>query len=78
MGLNESFDIEPTPEGYFDVVGILDQNSGSGSDGYQLLAMQAGDFSPVPEPGTVALLAAGLVTCWLGIWRGRFARRPAR
>jgi len=78
LGLNESFDLEPTPEGYFDVVGILDQASRLGTDGYQLLAMQAGDFSPVPEPGTVALLAAGLVTCWLGMCRGRFARRPAR
>ncbi|HUT10445.1 MAG TPA: PEP-CTERM sorting domain-containing protein [Thermoguttaceae bacterium] len=76
LGLNESFDLEPTPEGYFHVVGILDQLSPGGTGDYRLLAMQAADFSPVPEPGSVALLAAGAVTFWIGARQRR--RRKAR
>jgi len=44
----------------FDVVGILDQAASDGvysTDGYQLLAMDAGDFTP--EPASVALLLLG-------------------
>jgi len=46
----------------FNVVGILDQSSTSGTygtDGYQLLAMNATDFSAVPEPAALAMLAVG-------------------
>lgn len=44
LGRNDSFNTSPAPQGYFDVVGILDQASASGRDGYRLLAVHAGDF----------------------------------
>ena len=53
-------------------MGILDQSATHGTystDGYQLLAMNAADFTAVPEPGSLALLAAG----WLML-----ARRKGR
>jgi len=59
LGLSDSFDTAPAPEGYFNAVGIMDQKSSSGMGGYRLLAMQAGDFAAVPEPATLVLLAAG-------------------
>ena len=46
----------------FNVTGILDQASSSGvygTDGYQLLALDPGGFSPVPEPTCLALLLLG-------------------
>ncbi len=60
LGLDESYSTLPAPEGPFDVVGILDQNSSSGQDGYRLLVMDAGDFATVPESGSLALLTAGM------------------
>ena len=72
LGLNDSFDAVPAPEGYFDVVGIIDQDSAKGMDGYRLLAMHADDFAPVPEPATLMLLAAGVATLLIG---GRLRRR---
>jgi len=75
LGRSESFDMEPMPEGYFHVVGILDQKSSSGTGDYRLLAMHAEGFSPVPEPGSVALLAAGAVAFWIGTRQRR--RRKA-
>ena len=76
LGLNESFDSELPPEGYppegyFNLVGIMDQKSSSGIDGYRLLAMRAGDFSPIPEPATVMLLAAGAALLLIRVWRRR-------
>lgn len=61
LGLNPSFDgTELFVVGeHFNVVGILDQASANGMDGYHLLAMNAGDFSAVPEPATLAMLAMG-------------------
>jgi len=71
LGLNDSFDALPAPEGYFNVVGIMDQKSSSGVGGYRLLAMRAGDFFPVPEPTTPALLAAGAASLLIGFRRRR-------
>jgi len=71
LGLSDSFDTAPAPEGYFNVVGIMDQKSSSGMGGYRLLAMQAGDFSAVPEPTTLALMAAGAAPLLIGFRRRR-------
>jgi hypothetical protein len=71
LGLNDSFETLPAPEGYFNVVGIMDQKSSSGVGGYRLLAMRAGDFSPVPEPASFALLAAGAAPLLIGVRRSR-------
>ena len=71
LGLSDSFDTEPAPEGYFNVVGIMDQSSAEGTDGYRLLAMRTSDFSPVPEPTAILLLAAGAATLLIGTWRSR-------
>jgi hypothetical protein len=77
LGLNDSFDTASPPEGYFNVIGIMDQASSSGTGGYRLLAMQASDFSPVPEPASLALLAAGAATLLIGLGRGRRQHRGA-
>ena len=72
LGLNPSFDgTELFASGeHFDVVGVLDQKATDGvysTDGYQLLAMNADDFTPVPEPVGLAMLALG----GLGLLRRR-------
>ncbi|RPI64616.1 MAG: PEP-CTERM sorting domain-containing protein [Planctomycetaceae bacterium] len=61
LGLNSSFNgTELFAAGeHFNVTGILDQASSNGMGGYQLLAMNASDFAPVPEPATLTLLAIG-------------------
>jgi PEP-CTERM motif len=67
LGLNSSFD---GTELYglgerFNVVGILDQAASDGTystDGYQLLAMNANDFTPVPEPGSLVAIALAVAT----------------
>jgi len=73
LGRHPSFDNQPMPQGYFNVRGILDQNSRSGTGGYQLLAMRAADFAPssIPEPGSVAMLLAGgaCLLCFAGRMR---------
>ena len=69
LGLDANFLSMAAPTGYFDVTGILDQFSGGGngaSPGYQLLALNASDFSTVPEPGTLVLLAAGALAVLFG------------
>jgi hypothetical protein len=74
LGLNPSFDAVAAPEGYFDVVGILNQSSGTGKDGYYLLVMNAADFTilPIPEPAGAVLLAAGMAMLLVGArWRRR-------
>ena len=38
LGRNDGFDVQAPPS-YFNVVGVMDQSSGSGRDGYQVLAM---------------------------------------
>jgi hypothetical protein len=75
LGLNDSFETLPAPEGYFNVVGIMDQASSSGTGGYRLLAMHAGDFAPVPEPTTPTLLAAGAASLLIGFRRTNASRR---
>ena len=59
LGLDESFDKQAAPEGMFNVIGIMDQNDFNGTAGYQLLAMNAGDFQVVPEPSSAALVLLG-------------------
>lgn len=63
IGLNGGFDgsalVEPGET--FSAVGVLDQSSFSGVDGYQLLVMNPGDISVVPEPLSLsAFTMAGL------------------
>lgn len=77
LGLSQSFDVTPPPEGYSNVVGIMDQKSSSGTGGYRLLAMQAGDFSVVPEPTSLVLLAVGAAPLLIGLRRSR-RHRTAR
>jgi len=53
LGLSEEFSGNPAPPGAFDVVGIFNQESGSGSDGtfgYQLWVTALSDIDPYP-PG---------------------------
>ena len=60
LGYNASFSTTSAPTGYFNVTGIFDQFSTDlGTDGYQLLAMNAGDFAAVPEPSVIVLLIVG-------------------
>jgi len=64
LGLNATFDGTDlfAPGDHFDVVGILDQSATHGTystDGYQLLAMNAADFTAIPEPAGLATLALG-------------------
>lgn len=60
LGFNPSFGSSAPPVGFFDVVGILDQADGSTphDSGYRLLAMNAGDFTAVPEPSSALLLVS--------------------
>jgi len=44
LGRNDSFDTNPAPQGYFDVVGILDQSDWTGTGNYRLLVVHAEDF----------------------------------
>ena len=53
LGLNDSFATTTAPEGYCNVIGILDQKSPSGTAGYRLLAMHADDFTFVGGTGDV-------------------------
>jgi len=74
LGLDPDFDIQPAPEGYFNVVGIMDQK-GSNVGGYRLLALEYAGISQVPEPASMALLAAAGVA--LGVFRLRRRRGQA-
>jgi len=52
-------DLGPVPSGKFDVVGIFNQESGSGSDGtfgYELFVTEV-----IPEPATLSLLGLGVL-----------------
>ncbi|MBN2473564.1 MAG: PEP-CTERM sorting domain-containing protein [Pirellulales bacterium] len=73
LGRDESFQSCPAPAGWFNVTGILNQESDGGTDGYRLLVMHAGHVSPIPEPTTLTLLVAG--AAMLAFW---VRRRPAR
>ena len=53
LGLDNSFDSNAAPDGLFDVVGIMDQSDFSGTGGYSLLVMHAGDFTAPAELGDV-------------------------
>jgi len=76
LGLDGSFDLNPAPNGFFDIVGIMDQANHTGLEGYGLLVMSFGDITPVPEPATIVLLcvAAALVLGRI-ITRRRYAIR---
>ena len=80
-GLGQSFslrlprgsvvDLGDAPTGYFDVLGLINQESGSGSDGrygYEIYALEI-----IPEPASAALLLLGSVGAVLR--RARFDRR---
>ena len=60
IGLNDSFTTMLPPEGFFSVVGILDQKDPTGRGGYRLLAMNAADFV-VPEPASMLWAGAGVL-----------------
>jgi len=67
LGLDAGFDGTPLfgAAERFNVTGILDQASSSGvygTDGYQLLAMDAADFTAVPEPAGLGLLVLGALS----------------
>ncbi|MBS3733663.1 MAG: hypothetical protein KGY99_01925 [Phycisphaerae bacterium] len=49
----------PAPGGAFDVIGIVNQESGSGSDGTYGYELYATEIVSVPEPGCLAFLGAG-------------------
>ena len=51
LGFNDSFLSQTAPEGWFNVVGIMDQKDYGGTGGYRLLAMNAADFEPLSRPG---------------------------
>ena len=57
------YDLGSPPTGAFDAYGIVNQESGSGSDGrfgYELFVTSiAAEAEPVPEPATMTLLAIG-------------------
>ena len=75
LGLDASFPSTVAPTGYFNVIGVFDQKSDSGMDGYRLLAMDAGDFLAVPEPtGSVLLAVAAAITAFG--WSIRRQRKP--
>ncbi len=57
LGMNDSFDTMPAPDGLFNVSGIVNQG-GSDTGGYYLVALDAGDFI-VPEPATLMVLVGG-------------------
>ena len=76
LGLDASFRSTAAPTDYFNVIGVFDQKSNSGMDGYRLLAMDAGDFLAVPEPAGIVSLAAGAAIAAFG-WVVR-RRRQAR
>lgn len=52
-------DLGSAPSGKFDLIGVINQESGSGSDGrfgYEILVLEA-----TPEPATLSLVTVGLV-----------------
>ncbi len=71
LGLDESFGSQPAPVGPFNVIGIMDQNEFGGTGGYRLLAMNAADFTVVPEPSTLALLISGGLMLLMAGYRSR-------
>ncbi len=54
----------------FSVTAILDQESSNYKSGYRLWLTDA-DLLTIPEPGTLAMLAAGLVSLLAYVWRRR-------
>lgn len=60
IGRNDGFLSMLPPEGYFDVIGILDQKDPTGLGGYRLLTLDPAGFV-VPEPASALWLAAGTI-----------------
>lgn len=64
LGLNPGFSSITPPSGYFNVVGIFDQESnpsGPYTEGYRLWAMDPARITAVPEPSALILSIVGLV-----------------
>lgn len=75
LGLNPDLAALAPPTGFFDVVGIFNQESfGGGQDGYELWVMRADAFTAVPEAGGM-MLAASAVLVGGVILRRRRSRR---
>jgi hypothetical protein len=75
LGLDAGFSTAVVPDGDLNVTGILDQYSGTGSDGYRLLVMDPTDIVSVPEPTTAWLALAGLFSVLVCLGGGRMRRR---
>jgi len=62
LGTDAGFDALNAPLGWFNAVGIFNQEAGSGGPfnrGYELWVMSPGDITLVPEPSSLLLLALG-------------------
>lgn len=63
LGTDAGFNPANAPTGWFNAVGIFNQEAGSGGPfnaGYELWVMNTSDITAVPEPGSILLLAIGL------------------
>lgn len=80
LGLNPDLAALAPPTGFFDVVGIFNQESFSGGqDGYELWVMRADAITAVPEANSLALLAgASLLGGWLIRRRAERGHQTAR
>jgi hypothetical protein len=66
LGMSDSFDTMPAPEGWFNVAGIVNQRDDErdthgfainpNRDGYYLVALEAEDFVIIPEPASLMLM----------------------
>jgi len=61
LGLDDAYDSNSAPSGYFNVTGILDQKDPAQLGGYRVLALDYSGITPVPEPSTLMLAALGAV-----------------
>ncbi len=69
LGLNPDFNPANAPLGYFNAVGIFDQEAPSGGPfdtGYEVWVMDPNAISSVPEPSTLVLLLSAVALLSLG------------
>ncbi|MBX3411658.1 MAG: hypothetical protein KF708_02980 [Pirellulales bacterium] len=74
LGLNPEFGTMLPPDGFFNAVGIFNQEASGGPmgpsvNGYELWVMDPMQISAVPEPGTFVGATVGLITVTLWIRR---------